>query len=770
MRSLIFCLFIVLVSTSASAQTLVLTDSVTTNDVSKFLHYLPNQDSNFTIERISDPSIHWLSIKDGDTPNLGLQKDAYWFMFNLQNNSIRKDWLMHVDYSTLDLVNAYISDSLGVLANLGSQGVLIKNLHKQRMPVFELDLKKGELVHVYLKVKTSSFLILPVKVSTLMAFSETENTQRDLYLPAWGILIAALLFNLVLLVTSREKAFLFLLLSIASEICFIGVISGMFYEYNLFDPPIILQKLRFVLLGLVYGFHVLFTFYYLNLKNHKTIRWIELGLATYFFVYSSLAWTAVLSPGIRDQLMITTNLLFFFVQVSLAFYLSLRRVPMARYYLISFFPVLLAMLLYIAIFKSWIEVDLFFSNSGLYASALFTVLLTSGLTEKMIKVKHETARADQLEIDKIDLEAEIERRKKAEEKLQESEIRFHGLFELSPLPVLLTEFESGKIVDFNLSLCNFTGLLKEAIIGRTTYELGLMENNKKEELLGHNSQNGHVLDYESVIFANGKPRTVHLFMSLLNIGVEKFMITLFSDITTEKEVQVRLNELNLTKDKLISVIAHDLVNPFHALILYSKELKVYTAGNERAALYNSNLLLTAQNTYNLLQNLLTWSRTQTRQISFNPQQVNLGDLISEAVEYARMIAQAKQIEIINEANIDVQIEADVQMINVVLRKLISNSIKFSFNQGLVKVKMDVNENHVNILIIDQGTGIEQHEVKKLFNLFETSQRPGTSGEAGTGLGLVICNEFVNYHCGIIKIKSEPGKGSTFIVVLPKKQL
>ena len=769
MRSFFLSLLVILISTSVGAQILILNDSVPTNDVSKFLHYFPDPGSKLTINEITNQSISWLSFKDGQTPNLGIQKDAHWFRFDLQNNSERNEWLLHIDYSTLDAVEVYFSDSSAVPMHLGTQGVLSKNLHKQRMPVFELDLNRGEFARVYLRVKTSSFLILPVKVSTLMAFSETENTQRDLYLPAWGILIAALLFNLVLLVTSREKAFLFLLLSIASEICFIGIVSGLFYEHNLFDALYVLQKLRFVLIGLVYGFHVLFCFYYLNIKNHKTIRWIELGLAAYFFIYSFLAWTGTFSSGVRDQLMVPTNLIFFVVQVILAAYLSLKNAPMARYYLFSFFPILLAMLLYIAIFKSWIEVDLFFSNSGLYAAALFTVLLTSGLTEKMIKVKHETARANQLQIDNIELEAEIGRRRKAEKKLLESEIRFHGLFELSPLPVLLAEFETGKIVNSNLSLCNFTGMGKDAIIGRTTYEMGLMDSKKKEEIFGHTTHNEHILDYEAVISAKGKLRTVHLFMSLLNIGPEKFMITLFSDITIEKEVQARLNELNLTKDKLISVIAHDLVNPFHALILYSKELKVYTAGNERAALYNNNLLLTAQNTYNLLQNLLTWARTQTRQISFNPQPVNLGDLIFEAVEYAHMIAQAKHIEIRNEAYGDIQIEADVQMINVVLRNLISNGIKFSFNQGLVKVETQVIENHVNILIIDQGTGIEQHEIAKLFKLFETSQRPGTAGEAGTGLGLVICNEFINYHGGNITIKSEPGKGSTFIVELPIKQ-
>ena len=133
------------------------------------------------------------------------------------------------------------------------------------------------------------------------------------------------------------------------------------------------------------------------------------------------------------------------------------------------------------------------------------------------------------------------------------------------------------------------------------------------------------------------------------------------------------------------------------------------------------------------------------------------------------IAQSKQIEIINEVGGDIQIEADVQMITLVLRNLISNSIKFSFKMGLVKIQSRIGENDIRILVIDKGTGMEQQETNKLFNMFETDQRPGTAGEAGTGLGLVICSEFVNFHSGSIQVISEPGKGSTFMVTLPKKQ-
>ena len=769
MRTVVFILLCFYTLASARGQTLFLTGAATSYDVSKYLQYSVDPASDKSVAEIISGPTPWQTFKDGQTPNLGVCRQPYWFTFSLQNKTENKDWIIHIDYRTLDAVSIFVYDTSGKLLLSDTQGILTKNIHKQRMPLFALTLGKNESVKVYMKVQTSSLLIFPVRVSSPMGFGEIENSQRNVYLPAWGILIAALLFNLVLLSSGREKAFLFLSLSIAAELGFIGITSGFFYENISFAHPIILQKLRFVFLGSAYGFHAVFVVFYLNLKNHKTLYRLEIGAIIYFFIYSFLAGTGILNAYASGIMLVPANILFLLIQLLIAVSSTLKKVHSARYYLFSFTPIFLALLLYIAVYSSWIEVNLFFSNSGLYASALFTILLTSGLTEKMIKVKHETARANQLLIDKIALEAEIAQRIKAEKMLQESETRFHDLFELTPLPVLLTEFESGKIVDTNLAIYDLTGFRKEALLGRTTYEMGFIKESLRAELYGILSRNEQVLAYETIIQIKGKPAIAHLFMSLLIIGQEKYIVTLISDITNLKETERQLKELSLTKDKFFSIIAHDLVNPFHAMILYSKELKVFTAGNERASSYNTNLLLTAQNTYNLLQNLLTWSRTQTKQISFSPQLINLGDIIAENVSSAILIAQSKQISIVNEARHEIRIEADLQMVNLILRNLISNSIKFSFIQGIIEIRSQETENEVSISVIDHGTGMETHEINNLFNLLETDQRPGTSGEAGTGLGLLICKEFVNYHGGSIQVKSQVGQGSTCKMSLPRKQ-
>ena len=484
MRNLLLCLVCCFGTASLSARTLVLTNEKQSVDVSPYLQYTIDTDFNKGIDGIKSDSTIWQTFKNGKTPSMGVKKEPYWFTFTMQNNSDQDDWILHINYWTLDDVSIFVYDSnTGALLFSDKQGILTKNTHQQRAPIFPLVLSKNAQVKVYLRVQSCSLLIVPLVISTPLAFNKIENAQLNVYLPAWGILLAAFLFNLVLLITSREKGFLFLLFSIAAALCFIAVITGSFYETIVFDHPVILQKLRFISAGFTYAFQSLFVVHYLNLKNHKRIWQIEIGAITGCFLYSLLAGTGILSPHVSGLLLVPINIITFLIQFSIAVYLFWKKAPMARYYLFSFLPPILASLLYIMVIISWIEPNLFYSNSALYASALFTVFLTSGFTEKMIKVKHETARADQLEIDKIALEEEIIQRITAEMNLQESQIRFHSLFELSPLPVILTEFESGKIVDANLAIYGLTGLYKEELLGRTIYDLEFVEVTKRDELI-----------------------------------------------------------------------------------------------------------------------------------------------------------------------------------------------------------------------------------------------------------------------------------------------
>ena len=173
----------------------------------------------------------------------------------------------------------------------------------------------------------------------------------------------------------------------------------------------------------------------------------------------------------------------------------------------------------------------------------------------------------------------------------------------------------------------------------------------------------------------------------------------------------------------------------------------------------------AEISHNLLQNLLQWSRAQTGKIEFKPNRISLPDSVSENIELLLLAAQKKQIELTADIDSGIFVMAYEDMINSILRNLITNAIKFTLKGGMESVSDEIKENLVEINVKDTGVGMDENTRKKLFRLDETQTTAGTDNEAGTGLGLVLCKEFVERHGGQIRVESEPGNGSKFVFTL-----
>ncbi|MGQ1909824.1 ATP-binding protein [Marinifilum sp. RC60d5] len=229
-----------------------------------------------------------------------------------------------------------------------------------------------------------------------------------------------------------------------------------------------------------------------------------------------------------------------------------------------------------------------------------------------------------------------------------------------------------------------------------------------------------------------------------------------------------LELLNATKDKFFSIIAHDLKNPFASLIGASDFL-VNSSGelsNEQLHNFHSIINNSARQGYRLLENLLEWSRMQTGSIAWKPKQVDLWDLVNEVVNLLTGSAEQKQISL--EAKIDENLIAyiDANMINTVVRNLITNAIKFTPKGGKIIVESKLLNDFIEISVSDNGVGIDSDKIDKLFKIGESVVGIGTEHETGTGLGLILCKEFVEQHKGQIYLKSELGKGSIFAFTLP----
>ncbi len=237
-----------------------------------------------------------------------------------------------------------------------------------------------------------------------------------------------------------------------------------------------------------------------------------------------------------------------------------------------------------------------------------------------------------------------------------------------------------------------------------------------------------------------------------------------------KKREIQLGELIATKDKFFNIVAHDLKNPFTSL-LGSTELlynNINQLNNEEIRKLAEIINESSKSGYTILQNLLDWSRSQTGLLKFNPEKINLKKLIDENVSNLKLYAANKEIAMHSDhgSDKDINIFTDKNMLNTVLRNLISNAIKFTHRNGNVNVGISREDDEVIISVKDTGTGISEENIEKLFRLDTRFQLPGTDNEQGTGLGLKLSKEFVGKLGGRIWVESVENKGSEFKFTIP----
>jgi len=232
--------------------------------------------------------------------------------------------------------------------------------------------------------------------------------------------------------------------------------------------------------------------------------------------------------------------------------------------------------------------------------------------------------------------------------------------------------------------------------------------------------------------------------------------------------QQELEKMNNSKDRLFAIISHDLKNPFNTILNFSHLLlRNYKQPiPEKAYDFIKRIHKSARGGYTLLENLLQWSRFQTGTIDLKLCKLNLNLLVEQNILYLEENVNAKHISIINELDKHLLIVADENMICTVIRNLLSNAIKFTPMDGKITISKQIRENDVVLNIADTGVGMTPEEVQKLFKLETNASKPGTDNEQGSGLGLVICREFIRQNNGKIWVESEEGKGSTFSFCIP----
>jgi len=308
------------------------------------------------------------------------------------------------------------------------------------------------------------------------------------------------------------------------------------------------------------------------------------------------------------------------------------------------------------------------------------------------------------------------------------------------------------------------------------------------ELLRHENQ------IKELELSNARKGQIQMFFVILILVLTGVFLVLYmqnrnkrrlnrqlSDHNRKLELRVKertkeLEETNATKDRFFSIIAHDLRSPFNGLIGFTDLLsESYDELSEDEKKEFIRLLKDSTNdVYKLLENLLTWASTQTGKLQINKTTIDLSSITKEIVTQSRSAANSKQLDVSVQVSSPRKAFADPDSVNTVIRNLLSNAMKFTSRGGKIEITVDEvqgegESNFMRFSIKDNGVGIKQDHLEKLFELQRNSRSVGTENETGTGLGLILCKEFVEKNNGKLSVESRHGQGSTFSFTLPAEQ-
>lgn len=232
--------------------------------------------------------------------------------------------------------------------------------------------------------------------------------------------------------------------------------------------------------------------------------------------------------------------------------------------------------------------------------------------------------------------------------------------------------------------------------------------------------------------------------------------------------QEELKQLNLAKDKLFSIISHDMKNPIAAIWTSCELLLKYLEDNnvQMAKVKGNRILEGIEHINQMLNDLLQWSMLQMGLISYQAEHVDLFDLTENCLSQIAIQAELKNITLRNETPKTLKTNADPRMLGITLGNLLSNAVKFTEAGGKIVIHTQRNDNIVSIQVRDTGIGIPEEKLSQIFEVAEKKSSAGTQNEKGTGLGLLICKDFISKHAGKITVQSQLGKGSTFTVTIP----
>jgi PAS domain S-box-containing protein len=383
---------------------------------------------------------------------------------------------------------------------------------------------------------------------------------------------------------------------------------------------------------------------------------------------------------------------------------------------------------------------------------------------------------------------DVSKLKLSEIALNESQIKLSTVFNNSFEGIILVDY-SGRIIDWNRGTEKITGFSKDEVLGEfvweVQYSMAIPEVKKstsekafknvwdeKVFCLNINEQASAV---GKLLNSAGEIKFVEDLVSPVMINDKKFFTIFQRDITDRQKTSLiiqqqndELTKLNTDKDRFMSILAHDLKSPFSSVLgfldLLEEDNGIYSVKERRDIIASVNS--SAHKTFNLLEDLLLWINARAGKLNYEPQKLVFSAILNEILVGLEPMAAIKNIRIIQQASAVIYLSADKNILKTVLRNLVNNAIKFTNRNGLIIIDIKPDLEFATVMISDNGTGIEPEDLVKLFDPLHRVSSPGTDKESGTGLGLLLCKEFVEKAGGRIWVESESGKGSKFSFTVP----
>ncbi|MFA5328281.1 MAG: PAS domain-containing sensor histidine kinase [Prolixibacteraceae bacterium] len=368
---------------------------------------------------------------------------------------------------------------------------------------------------------------------------------------------------------------------------------------------------------------------------------------------------------------------------------------------------------------------------------------------------------------------DITDRKLAENALIESRERYRDLIEFAVDGVLIGS-KDGYIIDANSCICEMSGRTREELLGlHISNSIFSPESLKSRPFRFDLLLKGEtVVSERKIIKADGSLITIEMRTKMMP---DETYQTIIRDISERKNAELilekqakELRELNATKDKFMSIIAHDLRSPFNAIIGFSDLMikNFYELDNETFLKGLRTIESASHHAFKLLENLLIWSRNQSGRYKFLPEVVNVKTQVAESLNMVESEAINKKIKVSVSIIKAHKIFVDKNMLDTILRNLISNAIKFSYKGSKIKIAVTETDHQLQFSVSDSGVGISPERLASIFELDKRTNTTGTENEQGTGLGLILCKDFVTMHKGKIWAESTQGSGSCFTFSLP----